>query len=1382
MATKQSIKSLALAKAKSISSKGKAKSTKKKLAVPEGQNPPQSKSYTIKKDESFSAKPVGMRWTKEGARKLGKKETSRPSAADIKMYSGKTFKIPRKPNGNSEDGSYRYMYSEKRIDKSDFNRKEKFAKGGMAKRVVEFTVSTIDDEQIFDTYQEAKDYFDELSDSEKEEAQFFEKEWVYKDGDYQEGDVIVHGGMNFAKGGKIKNQPEFSKGDLVFVKNEGSRGLVGLVISEPYKDEYGIVVCKVYYRGYGADILETDVDECVDIMDGHMSRAEENGDLMHYPSIAKKIGVKLNEKYLNYDENEFVKGGFVESKWSKYMKESRQDALIKQGYSKKMASGLSGKNWGLIGKEAQKSFKDYLISDEIESMKRMMESLFTYGGLGRDSYQFEEYLSKYIDILGTRLFDKTYNEYRKQLEDNYEVEQNVFTDREGLSYNSLKRKLAKGGKIKQRPPQSGSYKAARDKEERAKPVGYRFTSKLAKKLGVRPFKKPTAEQIEKYKGNGIYSENRKDKSDLNPMQRFATGGVSKRRSIKDEDVKAGATFLLVNKDIIEIKEIFTENMSESWVNYTRNGEIQENSVKQLRLFLNRLDAVPSSGKKFFYNGEIVWDSNNKRYGVVLNNYDNDQYGEIRLDSDGNQPAEDLYKLGSEGDKGTKEQLQEALLAHKRLMNLYPNKGYERVNYATGGMLNHGLMAGDKIIEIYKGYGIVEDEGVVMIVDPSEGTRFIVDLDDSKMSGSRKSLGMSYEEQIQVAKKIIDNYKNKITLAYMDGTDGSQKPRPNSKYEKGGTFDGKTGSQKIPIHHVKNNSSLFKDFEEGGDTPSRILPNPRTDTAFTPYLATGYAEGFETPPSRDAALEAWAFLIATGTAYSLQGWFGRTAESLISRGLIKRDGTIDWDKFDEMNEQADEDAAYERQQEEEREEHQRTATRYKFDELSDEAKETAIENMRESYYESNDFAEYAIDDDYLFEPPNEELTKLFGADFYEKLNSGKKYKDTPLIENTRKGIYFSLDRDRHLDASNAIDVNNDHYFMLWLGIPEEMHEKVYYKITDDGSRSADTIIEFEPNDNEYEFTDAEQEILDTAAEKFSSHMGDVLSNIEKKIDYMYTDESITETIEANDYDFDEDGDILYARGGKIKQRPAQSGSYKAARDKEERAKPVGHRFTNKLANKLGVSQFKKPTAEQVEKYNGKGIYSENRKDKSDIKPRERFEQGGDTEGENGYVAFYKGKRMEVYANSSYQAQKKAAEAFKAKKSYDVTVVLAEKGGAQVTHTPDFADGGEVKAWYQGEYYDKLGGHGSFQGSSSNFDAEYAFVLKEYNRMKRLKGFKDEIGFVGVNGSGDKFGIIYIDKPYFDSMSENHFKDKESFDKWMAVAKVVLETGKPQKGQY
>lgn len=53
--------------------------------------------------------------------------------------------------------------------------------------------------------------------------------------------------------------------------------------------------------------------------------------------------------------------------------------------------------------------------------------------------------------------------------------------------------------------------------------------------------------------------------------------------------------------------------------------------------------------------------------------------------------------------------------------------------------------------------------------------------------------------------------------------------------------------------------------------------------------------------------------------------------------------------------------------------------------------------------------------------------------------------------------------------------------------------------------------------------------------------------------------------------------------------------------------------------------------------------------------------------NGYIAFYKGKKLEVHASTSYEAQKKAADQFKAKKSYEVTVMLAEKDGKQVTHS-------------------------------------------------------------------------------------------------------------------
>jgi hypothetical protein len=51
--------------------------------------------------------------------------------------------------------------------------------------------------------------------------------------------------------------------------------------------------------------------------------------------------------------------------------------------------------------------------------------------------------------------------------------------------------------------------------------------------------------------------------------------------------------------------------------------------------------------------------------------------------------------------------------------------------------------------------------------------------------------------------------------------------------------------------------------------------------------------------------------------------------------------------------------------------------------------------------------------------------------------------------------------------------------------------------------------------------------------------------------------------------------------------------------------------------------------------------------------------------NGYKAFYRNKQMEVRAATSYEAQTKAAQAFKARKSHEVTVVLVEKAGETVS---------------------------------------------------------------------------------------------------------------------
>jgi hypothetical protein len=56
---------------------------------------------------------------------------------------------------------------------------------------------------------------------------------------------------------------------------------------------------------------------------------------------------------------------------------------------------------------------------------------------------------------------------------------------------------------------------------------------------------------------------------------------------------------------------------------------------------------------------------------------------------------------------------------------------------------------------------------------------------------------------------------------------------------------------------------------------------------TSYLAVAIAEGFceGEGASQQQQQAAWQWLHDTRTAYSLQGWFGRTATQLIEEGII-----------------------------------------------------------------------------------------------------------------------------------------------------------------------------------------------------------------------------------------------------------------------------------------------------------------------------------------------------------------------------------------------------------------------------------------------------------------------------------------------------------------
>ena len=64
---------------------------------------------------------------------------------------------------------------------------------------------------------------------------------------------------------------------------------------------------------------------------------------------------------------------------------------------------------------------------------------------------------------------------------------------------------------------------------------------------------------------------------------------------------------------------------------------------------------------------------------------------------------------------------------------------------------------------------------------------------------------------------------------------------------------------------------------------------KTIEKMTDYLACAIAEGFceGENATEEQQIEAWQYLHDTRIAYSLQGWYGRTATTLIEEGIINK---------------------------------------------------------------------------------------------------------------------------------------------------------------------------------------------------------------------------------------------------------------------------------------------------------------------------------------------------------------------------------------------------------------------------------------------------------------------------------------------------------------
>lgn len=185
----------------------------------------------------------------------------------------------------------------------------------------------------------------------------------------------------------------------------------------------------------------------------------------------------------------------------------------------------------------------------------------------------------------------------------------------------------------------------------------------------------------------------------------------------------------------------------------------------------------------FYNGDVVWDTSNKTYGVVLNNFDdaiNGDSGDVRLDSDGMQSiykydekwekriGYNLVPYGSKEDKGDGD-LSSLKKSGKGLID--SNKDYDTARYKYYSLIycrllsgefddkksSGGLMAkGGKITAKDAGNWVDGSRGIYqgeMIIEIAEKHGFLV---DEKDVANKKADGEHYHDLIEEATQYLND--------------------------------------------------------------------------------------------------------------------------------------------------------------------------------------------------------------------------------------------------------------------------------------------------------------------------------------------------------------------------------------------------------------------------------------------------------------------------------------------------------------------------------------------------------------------------------------------------------------------------------------------------
>lgn len=188
--------------------------------------------------------------------------------------------------------------------------------------------------------------------------------------------------------------------------------------------------------------------------------------------------------------------------------------------------------------------------------------------------------------------------------------------------------------------------------------------------------------------------------------------------------------------------------------------------------------------------------------------------------------------------------------------------------------------------------------------------------------------------------------------------------------------------------------------------------------------------------------------------------------------------------------------------------------YKFDELPEDGKEKAIENL----YDINVDYEEWYEDDGLLDLSKEEIKN-------SKIKMSE-YKN--LIFNWDK-LYFSIDREWYIQFI-GLETTNDDLLRKFLRIPKPLWDNCHWYFDEDPGRETNSgicssriVIEPDYEDGK-EFTAKQQEIIDNAEEIMNDKISEALKIISDNYDYLTSRKSIINTIKANDYEFSVDGKI------------------------------------------------------------------------------------------------------------------------------------------------------------------------------------------------------------------------------------------------------------------